>query len=76
MVVLKKKKKKKKKYGIYILCRLKLQYFEALKSGAPKMRPPAVAGIAGGVPTPLKKALIGWKKAGPPFQKVPLVLIV
>jgi len=48
-----------KKIHIYIMefiyCRrLNSQYFEAPESGAPKMRGlPAVAGIAGGVPTPL-----------------------
>jgi len=36
----------------FIYCRrLNSQYFGAPKSGAPKMRPPAVAGTAGVVPT-------------------------
>jgi len=39
---------------IYNCRRLKSQYFRAPKSGAPKIRGlPAVAGIAGGAPTPL-----------------------
>jgi len=48
-------KKKKKFIMEFIYCRrLKSQYFGAPKSGASKMRGlPAVAGIAGGVPTPL-----------------------
>jgi len=44
----------KKKFIMEYCCRLKSQYFGAPNSGALKMRGlPAIAGIAGGVPTPL-----------------------